>query len=152
MQRGTLIKRIALSGGFCSQLHVRQQLVDRGLDSEAKDLENRFQQDLTFLVEDVLGFGLSAGSNIAQRLSSAVAQAIVAIFAEEDTQYILDSAETDDQRAWIEDRRTLSSKTGRNEMRFIALDTYTDDSAITAVGADRALSHQSTPLRSRLVS
>jgi len=121
----------------CVYVHVRQQLVDRGLDSETEDLDNRFQQDLTLLVEDVLGFGLSAGSNIAQRLSSAVAHAIVAIFTEEDTQYILDSAETDDQRDWIEHRKELSITTGRNELRLMALNTYTDDSAITGVGAER---------------
>jgi len=121
----------------CCYVFLRSALIDAGLESEAKKFSNRFQQDLTIFTEEVLGFGLSASSNIAQRFASAFAEAILDIFAITDTPNIIEAAKTDEQKAWLEERQRLSKTTGRNQLRLASLSIYTDDGFLAAVGHKR---------------
>jgi len=86
--------------------------------------------------ERVLGFGIAASSNIAQRLAWAMMDILQRWFdAEEDALFA--ELPQGKRRSWLEGRRALSQHTGRNEARLYSVWMYTDDIAFSIVGAER---------------
>jgi len=83
-----------------------------------------------------LGFGCSASSSICQRLTDFLLFVFRRRFdAEEESLFIL---ETDAKRLrWLQRRRVLSQRTGRNECRLYSAHGYTDDIVFSVVGHGR---------------
>lgn len=91
-----------------------------------------------WVVEQVLGFGVSASSNVAQRLAWALVAIVKRQFDAEEAS-ILDHEKDPVRRAWIRRRRELSCKTKQNECRLYDVHMYTDDPCFTVVGVKRAV-------------
>ena len=98
---------------------------------------------LTFWVEFRLGFGYSCSSGIAQRFAEALLWQFRREFdAEEDLAFddMLRSLPASDPRVvWIQRRRKLSARTGRNECRLYSAKVFTDDLSFSVVGIARCL-------------
>ena len=86
----------------------------------------------TFVLDQRLGFGASASSNIGQRLSHSLNSVFRLVFDAQEAKIL--AAEVDPKRvAWIADRRAL----GHNQCRLYEICTYTDDPFLVCVGPAR---------------
>jgi hypothetical protein len=93
---------------------------------------------VAFIVETVLGFGISASSNIAQRLSWALIKALRAIMDAAEKPFF--DKEKDPHRvAWIKTRRKLTATTGEEQCRLYNVHMYTDDPIFSVVGVERTI-------------
>ena len=96
---------------------------------------------LQYCVQKVMVFGISVGSNVAQRYSNAWMSIVRKEFDAEEAPILsammVDPSVPAPARAWMRTRAALSVSTGRNQLRLYALMTFTDDPVLFAVGPER---------------
>jgi hypothetical protein len=94
-----------------------------------------------FASERVLGFGMTASSNIAQRFATAVCHVVAAWMDADDAQFFAHVRThcTPAHRAWLAARDALAAATGRIQTRLFSLTMFTDDSRGDAVGSPHML-------------
>jgi site-specific DNA-cytosine methylase len=98
------------------------------------DLSSNSNQQGTFIVERVLGFGLSPNSNIAQRFANAIVYIFYNRFDSIEEEFF--AQETDPRcRHWIATRKAM----GPGQCRLYALKMYTDDAKFVVVGIKRLI-------------
>ena len=86
----------------------------------------------SFVLDERLGFGASASSNIGQRLSHSLNSVFRQVFDAQEAKVL--AAITDPKQiAFLDDRRAL----GLNQCRLYEICTYTDDPFLVCVGAER---------------
>ena len=93
---------------------------------------------IAFISELVLGFGISASSNIAQRLSWALVAALHILFDKVEKPFF-DNETKENRLAWIRSRRKLTVSTGEQQCRLYSVHMYTDDPVFTVVGIQRTI-------------
>jgi len=96
-------------------------------------------ESFSFVAEYTLGFGITMASNIAQRFANGLIDIFLRAFDEADAPFLDADADTPARRAWLEKRRALSLRTGRNEARLVSALMYTDDPSFTVVGVERTV-------------